>query len=544
MRKKFSNKVILNRITSAILILALLNLTVGCHYYKVSVAENAKEGISKIDTKKYVILHYHSENWSIDQLTIDQDSMKITGVLSQVSLEHSNHNLPKPRANRYKPRYESPENEIHIYVDEYQTDANGLTTIPFSSISRIDVYSKDMGTTGITYMFTIMGGVAFTLGIFYIILLLTKSSCPFVYIKNGETYTFYGEIYGGAISQNMERDDFMPLPKFESVDGSFDLKITNELKERQYTDVAELFVVEHANDTKVLLDKNGKLHTFTNLKAPVLATTDLGSDLLKLIEKEDSVNYYFLDETKENADFSSLKLTFERPSEAVNAKLLLNVKNTLWLDFAYGKFIEQFGNKYDEFFKQQDAMPAYKKRQWTIDQGMLLEVKIKKGDNWVTIDEVNMVGPLAQREIVIPFELFESDQDKLEIKLECGYHFWEIDYAAIDYSSNIPLDLTKIKTSVAKDQNGIDVASSLALTDKKYLSQLNMGDEAYLAFKAPEKVIPTNKQSVFLHTRGYYEYIRDFKGKPNISELKKFKEKGSFTHFSKENLLQLTKLDK
>lgn len=91
-------------------------------------------------------------------------------------------------------------------------------------------------------------------GVAFIIFLLTKSSCPFVYTLDGADYNFRGEIYGGAIAPNLERDDYMPLPGFAAVDSVFKLKITNELKERQYTDVAELLMVEHSENITVLMD--------------------------------------------------------------------------------------------------------------------------------------------------------------------------------------------------------------------------------------------------------------------------------------------------
>jgi len=47
---------------------------------------------------------------------------------------------------------------------------------------------------------------------------------------------------------------------------------------------------------------------------------------------------------------------------------------------------------------------------------------------------------------------------------------------------------------------------------------------------------------LFLHTRGYYEYIRDYKGKPNISELKKFKLTGTFARFAKARFSQIAGL--
>jgi hypothetical protein len=53
------------------------------------------------------------------------------------------------------------------------------------------------------------------------------------------------KLYGGAIFAPLERDDFMPLPNMVPTEEEYRLRITNELKERQYTNLAELWVVQH-----------------------------------------------------------------------------------------------------------------------------------------------------------------------------------------------------------------------------------------------------------------------------------------------------------
>ncbi|HEX6334497.1 MAG TPA: hypothetical protein VFZ78_09735, partial [Flavisolibacter sp.] len=38
--------------------------------------------------------------------------------------------------------------------------------------------------------------------------------------------------------------------------------------------------------------------------------------------------------------------------------------------------------------------------------------------------------------------------------------------------------------------------------------------------------------SVVLHTKGYYEHVRDYKGKPQLAFLKGFRNPGAFPAFS------------
>jgi hypothetical protein len=473
-------------------------------------------------------------------LVFDDSNSVLKGYKSTITSSHLNHNNPYPTGNRFKPLRESPQNEIHVYIDEYQTLEDGTIAIPVDGMNRVDVYDYQVGATVASYVFTVIGILGGLFLIIMIIALLSKSSCPFVYAYDGENYRFYGEMFGGAISQNMQRDDYMPIPGLKAQNDLFKMKITNELKERQYTDVAELLFFEHPKGVSILFDKNGTYHTIKDARKPLTALSDRGNNLMRWVSEKDSMTYDFQDESKENLDFSAINLNFSKPRNADNAKLVLTLKNSLWMDYIFGKFIEQFGEGYAAFAEKQKTVPADRKRQWSADQGMLMAVKVKTRSGWKVIDHLNMVGPLAQRDIVVPLDLKEIKEEILEVRLECGYHFWEIDYAAIDYSKDLQLEQKTIKPSEATDENGSSVLSSLMESDNNYLSQLNVGCEAFINYKVPVLKDPKNDFSVLFHTRGYYEYIRDFTGKPNVEELKKFRKKGYFTHFAKQQFTQFT----
>lgn len=528
------------KMISFLLIVAMLNVSVGCNYYKVATAQSALEGVRQIDANKYVIIHFQTDEWAMSKLVFDDANQVLKGYKATIATAHRNHETPEPKGNRFKPRLESPDNEIHVYIDEYETLEDGSIAIPVSGMNRVDVYDYQVGATIASYVFTTLGILTGLYLIVMIIVLLTKSSCPFVYAFDGENYRFYGEMFGGAISQNMQRDDYMPIPGLTAQNDLFKLKITNELKERQYTDIAELMYFEHPKGVSVLFDKTGKYHTVKDARIPLLARSDNGNDLMRWIGKKDSLTYDFQDESKENADFSAINLNFSKPKNADNAKLILTLKNSLWMDYIFGKFIEQFGEGYAAFAEKQKSVPAEKKTQWSIDQGMIMTVKIKTRSGWKVIDHLNMVGPLAQRDILIPIDLKGMKEEILEVRLDCGYHFWELDYAAIDYSKDLQLEQKTIKPAEATDEYGTNVLASLLETDNNYLSQLNVGCEALINYKVPALKDPKNDFSVLFHTRGYYEYIRDFTGKPNVEELKKFRKKGYFTHFAKQNFSQFT----
>ena len=220
-------------------------------------------------------------------------------------------------------------------------------------------------------------------------------------------------------------------------------------------------------------------------------------------------------------------MTFKKPLDTGNGKLILNAKNSFWLDYIYGKFNEQFGSFYNDFAESQKKVPAQKNNQWSLDQGIPLSVYLETGKGWEFVDYFNVIGPLASRDMIMPIDLSEVNGDKVNIKLECGFMFWEIDYAAMDFSDNLPAKVYHLCPACAMDEKGNEVTSALTSIDDKYLIQPEVGNEVTINYSVP----PPEKgdlQSIFLHTSGYYEYIRDYRGLPNLINLMSFKKPGAF----------------
>ncbi|MDG1036480.1 MAG: hypothetical protein P8O87_06520 [Crocinitomicaceae bacterium] len=514
-------------------------MLVGCTFFKVSTSYDITSEQIQIAKEDYIIVHTpQGEAYHLNHINIDTEKNEINGVKENIDQKHHLLNDVSYKKNRYKPKLNPRHDELHIYAkvnDEISTDH---IKILIKDISKVEVYNKQTELLILQYL---GGAVAFA-GAAFIIYLMTKSSCPFIYTLDENDYNFRGEIYGGAIAPNLERDDYMPLPGFNSIDSIFKLKITNELKERQYTDVAELLMVEHANDMEVLMDSYGVPYSLKHLVSPKTAHTDLGNDYLSEIKTHDGVAYHFFDETIDNKDFSSIDLSFISSAQTNQMKLILNLKNTIWLDHTFERFGSLMGDQYDRISSKQKLVSAQQKNQWSKDEGIMLAVKLKTANGWRTIDHINTVGPLASRSIVVPIEADCQPGDELIVRLESGYHFWEVDYAAMDFTKNDSLEITRLPLLAALDENNIDLMSAIAYHDGTYLDQPYIGAEAILTFDGRPTIQSEKKSTLFLHTRGYYEYIRDYKGKPNISELKKFKLTGTFARFAKARFSQIAGL--
>ena len=529
-----------SKIISIIMIFAFLNFTVGCSFYKSkqipTSSDNFANQYKSINkNERYIIIHSGNETWHLNNVVLNEDKKEMTALLREIDENHSLYSAKGKKIS--KQSYKSNKAlELHFYTKEnLDKTTTGEVIIPFSNIEKMEVYVPDTAKKVLSIIgFTVAG-----LAIVAIIIAATKSSCPFVYIKDGDSYTFTGELYPGAILPNLERTDYIPLPNFIPQNEEYTLKISNELKEIQYTDLAELVVINHSKNSTVLLDQNGKPHTFSKKINPEEVTIDDTAFDTNPSLKKDTVAYLFNHEKSKDNQWNNIVLSFDNNSHSKQAKLILSAKNSLWLDFVYGKFNEQFGFYFNQFQKQQLHVPAEKNIQWRDDQGIPLSVYVKQDKGWVLIEKINPVGPMAYRDLVIPIDLENINSQKIEIKLECGFMFWEVDYAAIDYSKDIPLKLQYINPLSAIDENGKNVTALLDKEDKSYLIQPNIGNEVVLKYhvKSPKN---GESQTLFLKNRGYYEYIRNYKGIPNFAKLKTFREKGALSKYSKDEYYQFT----
>ncbi|MDN3670361.1 hypothetical protein QWY93_13650 [Echinicola jeungdonensis] len=546
-----------SRFISLILIPLFLNLIIiGCSYYKVTQVSNDPVEIRQAQEQlKYFIIHQGDNSWHLKNIRLKEDSKEMVGEIEPLPPEHQSYLKTDPeRANRYRVRKEFPLHEVHVYVSEYVKGENSKVTVPLSSIKKIEVYDKDKGATTLSYVFGTIGVIVGAVFIIGLIIGLTggssssppprrspppntpsTSSCPFIYTYDGKGYNFIGEMYGGAIYSSLERDDYMLLPGLDTHNGKYQLKIANELLERQYTNLSELMVVEHPENTQVLADKNGQIFTINSALIPTKAESSNHTSYFNAISKKDSSFYLFDEENDINKNLSNLTLTFKKPKTEKNGKLILNGKNSLWLDFIFGKFNEQFGTYYPKFAEKQKNVPANKNLRWSLNQGIPLSVYIETKKGWEFVDYFNVVGPLASRDMVMDIDLSNVEGEEVKLKLECGFMFWEVDYIAMDYSENTLVDVSYLSPETAIDENGNDVSDLLTYSDEKYLVQPEVGNKVVVTY--PTIPVEKNKkQTLFLHSKGYYEYIRDYKNKPNLIHLYSFKRKGAFPSFSKQYL--------
>ena len=530
----FKNESKVRSAFSVLLTLAFLNLSTGCSYYRVKSvpSQNNEQMASQIkafnEADKYIILHKNQASLNLANPEVKEGTMEFTGITELLSQEHVKEDLIKPgKSYRYKNRKSSPLNEVHIYLKDGEPLALGATTIPIEDIETIAITNKNAGKT-------VLNAALGTVGVFALLLVvvaLTKSSCPFVYSDSGDGWVFSGELYPGNIIKNAQQTDYLPLPSLRESDGELHIQITNELLEIQHTDLAQLVVVKHPENTKALLDKQGGVILYGEVQSPDRVFVDGRIQDREPALETDGQAYQFDTPIPTKNSKRNVVFTFKKPRGSREARLYLTAKNSLWLDYVFGRFNEKFGVYYNTFQESQLHTTEEEARTWREEQNIPLTVSVKKNGQWEMVDQISSVGPLAYRDLGLKIDLAGIEQEEVEVKLETGYMFWEVDYIGIDYEVDLPFESVLLDPHRAVTEEGEEVTHLLKKKDEQYLTQGNVGDRVDIRFLSPS-TDSGYSYSYFLKNRGYYTYVRDYQGVPDFSELRKFRNPNTFTRFS------------
>jgi tetratricopeptide (TPR) repeat protein len=178
------------------------------------------------------------------------------------------------------------------------------------------------------------------------------TSCPILYAWNGSSYEFVTDFLGGSAFGSLvapgrynatDTDEYILVTssQLKARDGSYSIKMNNQLEEVIFVDQARLLVVDHPADTQVYPNERlmpaqpfpgYKLFVTKDSRAPVNAMDDHGNDVLPLIREIDR-HYpgdFKLLPFKGYAEEHSLILDLGDLSAAGKVVLLMNA----WIDYA------------------------------------------------------------------------------------------------------------------------------------------------------------------------------------------------------------------
>jgi hypothetical protein len=392
--------------------------------------------------------------------------------------------------------------------------------LPLDQVQRIWVERKEKSTARTVGLVAVVaiGTVAIVAGV----ILATKQSCPFVYSWNGTEYVFDAEPYGGAISRGLEKDDFSELGQLREQDGLYRLKVTNEVDETQFTNLTELWVVDHPGGTRVVPDIQGKLHTVAAPYTPLAAHDSAGHDLLPWLRATDRLIWEppAVPDADGNLQ-SDIEMTFPKPAGETQAKLVANAATGLWGSYMIKKMVELRGRDLgawyrtiDESKPARDALFAWEVR----EQLYALKIEVQEPTGWVVRGILPGTGPFISKDRIIPLDVSHVQGDQLHIRIRPPAGFWALNSFAVDYTPDRPLSMQTLKPATARDLQGFDVQPDLVAIDDRYVAMPNVGDTANLTFRAPPAKAGTER-AVFLHSRGYYKLHLPGTGEPDTKTL-------------------------
>ena len=182
----------------------------------------------------------------------------------------------------------------------------------------------------------------------------------------------------------------------------YKLKMVNEDQETQHINLAELIVIDHPVNKDVMIDKYGTLQTLKETIAPVEAVNVYGKSILPLIKTKDSLSY--IGDTKPKGEANEeIIMKFIKPANASSSKLVIRAKNTFWLEVLYAQYHARIGEKYEEFSKKQETIPAKEQIEWELSQNFPLSVYIGNNQGWKFLDYFNIAGPKAFKDDILEY---------------------------------------------------------------------------------------------------------------------------------------------
>ena len=267
------------------------------------------------------------------------------------------------------------------------------------------------------------------------------SSCPYLYVWNGERFEFVTDFLGGGEMGHLDAPGSYNAPDPDEYvridgdllkprDGRLELRVTNELEEALFVDRVELISVAHPRDVEIYPNEGltvppprFKLYTTRSAKPPLSAIDEHGHDVLARIAHVDRryPDDFQRHQIRGYADEHTLTLQLNK-----DARLLLL---TGWTDYAWSS---------DNLAASQSGKSL---------QLPALQVKDKRGQ-WRTVIE-NIGIPVGRPQTVVAdlTGKFLSDSRKVRIVTNMRI-YW--DQILVDTSAgNFPTRLTHLAPSVA-----------------------------------------------------------------------------------------------
>ena len=270
-----------------------------------------------------------------------------------------------------------------------------------------------------------------------------------------------------------------------------------------------------------------------------LQSAEQSSDPNVLVQGIQMVMTQFKSLLDENG-VSEIRLRFQKPGGVNTGKLVVHAGNTAWSGYLNREFISLFGGSYETWRQQQEALKVTDPMKWQIEQSLPIKVFVRAGKEWKFIDYFIHTGNTASRDMIMQLDLRGIEGREVELKLEAAYRFWQVDRAAMDFTTESGITSNYLAMTSAEKAGGAQQLANLAADDNRY-TILEQQEQVSLEFSATE-LEPESNSSLFLVSSGYYHVNSEFGGAAQLKELGAFRQAGHYDRFSRERYRRMDSL--
>jgi hypothetical protein len=396
-------------------------------------------------------------------------------------------------------------------------------------------------TDGAASAFATIGVIVATLvvagAIGLAIVAATKDSCPFVYSWDGQQFVFDAEPYGGATSRGLTRSDYAELEHLVPWDGFYEVMITNEVRETQYTDLLELWVVDHPRGTRVVADEWGGLFTLGAEQSLQEAVDASGADILPWLVARDRLIWEPLPVPgPDGALYHELILTFSRPVSAREGLLIANVATGMWGSHMIREMLQLHGRNIDQWYAAIDDNPVMRDAllAWNLQEELYgMKIEVEEPTGWEVRGYLPGGGPYIAEDRAVRLDLSRVEGNQVRIRLQPPAGFWAFNTFTMDCTGAKPISARKVAPVEARTSEGEDVLPSLLAIDGKYYEMPETGDRAWVKFPEVEEE-KEMERTIFLNSCGYYLLHLPPGGEPDLETLAKLRDPGGAVRFAME----------
>ncbi|HSF46649.1 MAG TPA: hypothetical protein VLA58_11600, partial [Chitinophagaceae bacterium] len=349
----------------------------------------------------------------------------------------------------------------------------------------LSIFSHVLGAVIIAGTVTLLGVAATTAAVIYL-----PYNCPQTYVEiSPGQYQFIGGLFTGAVRQDLQRTDMIPLPQLSSSD-TMRIRIKGMENETQYIDFVSVKQVVHPEGTELVGSSRGDLFIIRHLKMPneIMAgeTVDRSKNLL--FRDGQSYGFHVVDSSGE----SHIQMKFARKQWDKKAVLVARMKNSTW-----GGYIT------NELKRTNEPSMAMAAGYLSSAESSSMKVFLMTKQGWKFVDHFPPAGNTANRDLAMEIDLSEVDGSNVILKMEAPYRFWDVDHVGLSYEIIKPFNISSL-CRVSATVNGMNFSGSLDRKDGVYLA-LESTDQVELEYThQPDTRKPGTATSYILVAGGYY----------------------------------------